>query len=122
LRLKALLDQKYGELVYDGLWPSPLRTALDAFNAALAPRMTGKIRLKLHRGQAVCDGCRSPHGLYDESLATYGAGDRFKHDAAEGFIALWGLPLELEARVARGTTEPRNGAPSPPAPATVAAT
>ena len=99
LRLKATLDQKYAELVYDGLWPSPLRNALDAFNASLAERLTGSVRLRLHQGNVVCDGTRSPFGLYDESLATYGAGDRFKHDAAEGFIALWGLPLELEARV-----------------------
>jgi argininosuccinate synthase len=109
LRFKATIDQKYGELVYDGLWPSPLRTAFDAFNAALAPRMTGKVRLRFHHGQAVCEGSRSPFELYDESLATYGVGDRFKHDAAAGFIALWGLPLELEARVARGVSEPRNG-------------
>jgi len=108
LRFKATIDQKYAELVYDGLWPSPLRSAFDAFNAALAPRMTGKVRLKFHRGNVVSDGTKSPFGLYDESLATYGAGDRFKHDAAEGFIALWGLPLELEARVARGTAEPRD--------------
>jgi argininosuccinate synthase len=112
LRFKATIDQKYGELVYDGLWPSPLRTAFDAFNAALAPRMTGKVRLRFHRGQAVCEGSRSPFALYDESLATYGAGDRFRHDAAAGFIALWGLPLELEARVARGVTEPHNGKPA----------
>jgi len=101
LRFKATLDQKYAELVYDGLWPSPLRKAIDAFNAAIAERMTGSVRLNLHRGSAVCDGTRSPFGLYDERLATYGAGDRFKHDAAEGFIELWGLPLELGARVAR---------------------
>ena len=98
LRLKATLDQKYAELVYDGLWPSPLRTALDAFNASLAERMTGSVRLRLHQGNAACDGTRSPFGLYDETLATYGAGDRFEHDAAAGFIALWGLPLELAAR------------------------
>ena len=104
LRCKATLDQKYAELVYDGLWPSPLRGAIDAFNAALAPRMTGKVRLRLHRGAAVVDGTSSPFGLYDERLATYGAGDRFKHDAASGFIELWGLPLELEARVARDAT------------------
>jgi argininosuccinate synthase len=122
LRLKALLDQKYGELVYDGLWPSPLRTAIDAFNGALAPRMTGKVRLKFHHGNVVCDGSKSPFELYDETLATYGAGDRFRHDAAAGFIALWGLPLELESRVARGIAQPRNGtaaapaAVSPPAP------
>ncbi|MBD5635807.1 MAG: argininosuccinate synthase [Candidatus Eremiobacteraeota bacterium] len=101
LRFKATIDQKYAELVYDGLWPSPLRKAFDAFNAALAERMTGKVRLKLHHGTAVCDGTASRFGLYDEKLATYGAGDRFKHDAAEGFIELWGLPLELGARVAR---------------------
>ncbi|MBD5655096.1 MAG: argininosuccinate synthase [Candidatus Eremiobacteraeota bacterium] len=101
LRFKATLDQKYSELVYDGLWPSPLRVAFDAFNAALAPRMTGKVRVKLHRASAVVDGTQSPFGLYDEKLATYGAGDRFRHDAASGFIELWGLPLELGARVTR---------------------
>jgi argininosuccinate synthase len=101
LRFKATVDQKYAELVYDGLWPSPLRKAFDAFNTSLAERMTGSVRLKLHQGTATNDGTKSPFGLYDERLATYGAGDRFKHDAAEGFIELWGLPLELGARVAR---------------------
>ena len=106
LRFKAALDQKYAELVYDGLWPSPLRRALDAFNASLAERMTGRVRLKLHHGSVVVDGTRSPFGLYDEKLATYGAGDRFKHDAASGFIELWGLPLELGARVSRDVLTP----------------
>jgi argininosuccinate synthase len=115
LRFKATVDQKYSELIYDGLWPSPLRTAFDAFNGSFARRMTGKVRLKLHHGSATCDGSRSPFALYDESLATYGAGDRFKHDAAAGFIELWGLPLELEARVARQPERPRNGAPVPAA-------
>ncbi len=102
LRFKASLDQKYAELVYDGLWPSPLRKAIDAFNHALAPRMTGKVRLRFHQGTVVAEGTSSPFGLYDEYLATYGAGDSFKHDAAQGFIELWGLPLELNARVERG--------------------
>jgi len=106
LRLKMTLDQKYAELVYDGLWPSPLRKALDAFNASLASRMTGKVRVKLHRGQAIVDGTASPYGLYDEKLATYGVGDKFNHDAASGFIELWGLPLELGARVAREALAP----------------
>ncbi|GAC1307394.1 MAG: argininosuccinate synthase [Vulcanimicrobiaceae bacterium] len=101
LRFKATLDQKYAELIYDGLWPSPLRGAIDAFNAALAARMTGRVRVRLHRGSAVVDGTASPYGLYDEKLATYGVGDAFKHDAASGFIELWGLPLELGARVKR---------------------
>ncbi len=115
LRFKATCDQKYAELIYDGLWPSPLRTALDAFNGSFARRMTGKVRLKLHRGTAICDGSRSPFALYDESLATYGAGDRFKHDAAAGFIELWGLPLELEARVTRRPERKPNGTPVPAA-------
>jgi len=99
LRFKATLDQKYGELIYDGLWPSPLRGALDAFNAALAARMTGSVRLRLHQAACVADGSRSPFALYDEKLATYGQGDRFDHAAAAGFIELWGLPLALSARV-----------------------
>ena len=111
LRLKSTLDQKYAELVYDGLWPSPLRTALDAFNGSLATRMTGSVRMRLHAGNAIVDGSRSPFALYDESLATYGEGDRFKHDAAEGFIALWGLPLELQARVRAGQANPLTLAP-----------
>jgi argininosuccinate synthase len=101
LRFKALLDQRYAELIYDGLWPSPLRKAIDAFNASLAERMTGSVRVRLHQGVATVTGSKSPYALYDEKLATYGAGDRFKHDAAAGFIELWGLPLELGARVQR---------------------
>lgn len=100
LRFKATLDQKFSELVYDGLWPSGLRLAIDAFNSSFFPRMTGDVRLALHDGKATVVGTRSPFGLYDEKLATYGHGDAFRHDAAEGFIALWGLPLELGARVA----------------------
>ncbi|HEV3155827.1 MAG TPA: argininosuccinate synthase [Candidatus Baltobacteraceae bacterium] len=109
-RFKAGLDQKYGELVYDGLWPSPLRTAIDAFNGASAKRMTGSIRVRLHQGSATVVGSRSPFALYDEKLATYGAGDLFRHDAASGFIELWGLPLEVGARVARKSPVSVNGA------------
>lgn len=99
LRFKALLDQKWTELTYDGLWPSPLRKAIDAFNASLAPRMTGRVRLRFHQASCVVEGTKSPFGLYDERLATYGRDDAFKHDAAGGFIHLWGLPIELNARV-----------------------
>lgn len=100
LRFKAQCDQKYAELVYDGLWMSPLRDALDAFNAAGAKRVTGKVRVRLHQGTAVITGVQSPFGLYSEALATYGHGDAFDHHAAEGFIKLHGLPLELLARTA----------------------
>ena len=98
LRFKAQCDQKYAELVYDGLWMSPLRDALDAFNASGAPRVTGTVRLRLHQGAAVVIGVQSPFGLYSEALATYGKGDAFDHQAAAGFIKLHGLPLEMVAR------------------------
>ncbi len=98
LRFKSAADQRYAELVYDGLWMQPLRGALDAFNAALAPRISGRVRIRLHHGSAVVTGVQSPHALYDEALATYGTGDRFDHRAATGFIELHGLPLAAYAR------------------------
>jgi argininosuccinate synthase len=105
LRLKATLDQKYAELIYDGQWSSPLRDALNAFNDKLAERMTGEVRLRLVRGRAVVTGSRSPFALYDESLATYGAGDRFRHDAAGGFIEIHGLPVAAGAAKAAQAAE-----------------
>jgi argininosuccinate synthase len=97
LRFKALADRRYAELIYDGLWMQPLRTALDAFNATFAPRVTGEVRLRLHCGNATVTGLRSPNGLYREQLATYGMHDTFDHQAADGFIALQALPLEAYA-------------------------
>jgi argininosuccinate synthase len=105
LRLKAMLDQKYAELIYDAQWSSPLRGALDAFNAKIAERLTGEVRLQLQRGRAVVTGSRSPFALYDESLATYGAGDRFRHDAAGGFIEIYGLPVAAGAAKAVAAAE-----------------
>jgi argininosuccinate synthase len=105
LRLKASLDQKYAELIYDALWSSPLRGALDAFNSKIAERLTGEVRVKLIRGRAVVTGARSPFALYDESLATYGAGDTFRHDAAGGFIQIHGLPVAAGAAKAADAAE-----------------
>ncbi|HEY0395620.1 MAG TPA: argininosuccinate synthase [Candidatus Elarobacter sp.] len=105
LRLKASLDQKYAELIYDALWSSPLRGALDAFNAKIAERLTGEVRVKLVRGRAVVTGARSAFALYDESLATYGAGDTFRHDAAGGFIQIHGLPVAAGAAKAAEAAE-----------------
>jgi argininosuccinate synthase len=112
LRLKAGLDQKYAELIYDALWSSPLRGALDAFNAKLAERLTGEVRVKLIRGRAVVTGARSPFALYDESLATYGAGDTFRHDAAGGFIQIHGLPVAAGAAKAAEAAERASLVPS----------
>jgi len=105
LRVKAGLDQTYAELIYDALWSSPLRGALDAFNAKVAERLTGEVRVKLVRGRAIVTGSRSPFALYDESLATYGAGDTFQHDAAGGFIAIHGLPVAAGAAKAAEAAE-----------------
>ncbi|HEY9085375.1 MAG TPA: argininosuccinate synthase [Candidatus Tyrphobacter sp.] len=101
LRFKAGCDQKYAELTYDGLWMSPLRIAFDAFNATSAYRISGEVRVRLHQGCATIAGVRSPFALYDETLATYGQGDAFDHHAADGFIRLHGLPLDLVARTGK---------------------
>jgi argininosuccinate synthase len=98
LRFKATSDQKYAELAYDGLWMSPLRNAFDAFNSMLAKRLSGEVRVRLYQGVATVVGVRSPFALYDEALATYGAGDAFDHHAADGFIRLYGLPLDRVAQ------------------------
>jgi argininosuccinate synthase len=99
LRFKAACDQKYGELTYDGLWMSPLRESLDAFNAAHAARITGDVRLRFIAGSVSVTGVRSPFALYDRSLATYGAQDAFDHHAADGFIRLHGLPFDVLSRI-----------------------
>ncbi|MGD0968875.1 MAG: argininosuccinate synthase [Candidatus Aquilonibacter sp.] len=99
LRFKAGCDQKYSELVYDGLWMSPLRDALDAFNASFSSRLTGDVRVRLHHGAVATAGVRSPFALYNESLATYSNADTFDHHAADGFIRLYGLPTDQLARV-----------------------
>ena len=92
-RLKASMDQAYAELVYEGLWFSPLREALDAFNANVARTVTGDVTLKLHKGSMRIVGRTSPGGVYNHGHATYGTGDTFDHKAAEGFIQLFGLQL-----------------------------
>jgi argininosuccinate synthase len=98
LRFKSVCDQKYAELTYDGLWMSPLRGSLDAFNAAHAARVTGEVRLRLLAGTVAVTGVRSAFALYDEMLATYGHKDAFDHRAADGFIRLHGLPFDLLSR------------------------
>jgi argininosuccinate synthase len=105
LRFKALVDRRYAELIYDGLWMQPLRTALDAFNCTFAPRMTGEVRVRLENASGTVTGTRSPFALYREALATYGANDAFDHGAAAGFIALHALPLEAVARALQPQAE-----------------
>ncbi len=98
LRVKALLDQRFAQLTYEGFWYSPLRTALQAFNDTLARTVDGEVTLKLYRGSMRVVGRSSPHGLYNHALSTYGVEDKFDHRAAEGFIALLGLQLQEFSR------------------------
>jgi len=100
-RLKRDLGRTYADLVYNGLWFSPTRGAIDAFVAKVQERVTGTIRLKLFKGVCQVVGRTSPFALYDHGLATYDAGDLFDHRAAVGFIKIWGLPIETMTRKAQ---------------------
>lgn len=96
---KARLEPRYAELVYDGLWFSPLKEALDAFVDSSQEFVTGEVRLRCELpGRCIVAGRRSDVGLYDYSLATYEAADRFRHQDAEGFVRLWGLGVSTWAR------------------------
>jgi len=94
LHFKEGLAPKYAEMVYYGLWYSELKSALDAFIKESQKRVTGSVRLKLHKGSCVVVGRKSPHSLYKEDLATYTEKDKFDQKLADGFIRLWGLPFQ----------------------------
>ena len=96
-RFKRTVEQRWSELVYDGLWFSPLKHALDAFIADTQEQVTGEIRMTLHGGRAVVTGRRSEASLYDFNLATYDEGDTFDQSLAKGFVQLWGLPSKIAA-------------------------
>jgi argininosuccinate synthase len=97
-RFKYQVEQRWTELVYDGLWFSPLKRALDEFVASSQQHVTGDIRLRLSHGTAVATGRRGPGSLYDFDLATYDTGDTFDQTLAKGFVQLWGLPSRIAAR------------------------
>ncbi len=101
-RFKRAVDQRWGELVYDGLWFSPLKHALDAFIDDTRKYVSGEVRMTLHGGRAVVTGRRSEASLYDFGMATYDTGDTFDQSLAKGFVQLWGLPSRMaSARDAR---------------------
>jgi argininosuccinate synthase len=104
-RFKRTVDQRWTELVYDGLWFSPLKDALDTFLSSSQEHVAGDIRMTLHGGRAVVTGRRSDRSLYDFSLATYDAGDTFDQSLAKGFVELWGLPSKIAARRAQRFVE-----------------
>jgi argininosuccinate synthase len=97
-RFKRQVDQRWTELVYDGLWFSPLKRALDAFIEDASRNVSGDIRLTLHAGTCTVSGRRSQASLYDFSLATYDEGDTFDQSLAKGFVELWGMPSKIAAQ------------------------
>ena len=100
-RLKRPLEQRWTELVYEGRWFSPAREAIDAFVDSTQELVTGEVRVELRPNAAVVTGRRSSHMIYAADLASYGTGETFPHDAAEGFIRVSSLETELHAARAR---------------------
>jgi argininosuccinate synthase len=97
-RFKRTTDQRWGELVYDGLWFSPLKRALESFVADTQQHVTGEIRLVLHGGHIAVNGRRSSESLYDFNLATYDEGDTFDQSSAKGFVHVHGLSSKIAAQ------------------------
>jgi len=99
LHYKRKMEQDYADLLYNGLWFSPLKESLDAFMDNTNQHVTGTVRMKLFKGSAVVVGRKSPFSLYDEALVTYQTGDVFDHTSAKGFIYVWGLPSKVASVV-----------------------
>ncbi|MBN1122148.1 MAG: argininosuccinate synthase [Anaerolineae bacterium] len=97
LHFKQMIALRYAELVYDGLWFSSLREALDGFVMVTQRHVTGHVRLKLYKGNIIVEGRKSPYSLYREDYASFGMSDIYNQQDAEGFIHLWGLPLKVDA-------------------------
>ncbi|MFC1925599.1 argininosuccinate synthase [Chloroflexota bacterium] len=98
LKLKHMIAGEYADLIYNGLWFTALRNDLDAFVQSTQRCVSGTVRLKLHKGNCMAIGRKSPYALYRHELATYDQGDNFDHTAATGFIHLWGLPVRTQAQ------------------------
>ncbi|MFP7495048.1 argininosuccinate synthase [Terribacillus saccharophilus] len=100
-QFKPIVEQKLAQTIYDGLWYSPLTKALQAFIEETQQTVSGNVKVKLYKGHALVVGRESAESLYSFDLATYKPEDKFDHDAALGFIQLWGLPTKVQAEVAR---------------------
>lgn len=95
---KQLVAVKFGELVYDGLWFTPLREALSAFVSKTQETVTGDVKLRIYKGNVMCAGITSPYSLYSEDIATFSDdGGAYSQKDSEGFINLFGLPLKVKA-------------------------
>ncbi len=100
--IKRELSIRYGELVYDGKWFSPLREALDAFVNETQKTVTGTVRMKLYKGNIYSAGVKSPYSLYSQEYVTFGEDEVYNQADANGFINLFGLPLKVRALMKKG--------------------
>ena len=107
---KPVVELKMANLIYNGLWYSPLMKAVQAFIKETQKDVNGTVRVKLFKGNVVCEGRKSPNSLYDKNLATYTSADEFDQEAAGGFIKLWELPdkvyAQVQANAAKNQSEP----------------
>ena len=103
---KNKMSQDFANVIYDGVWFSPLREAMQAFLEESQRTVTGEVRIRVSAGLARITGRRSPYSLYDMGLATYSEGDTFDRATAEGFMALYGLPFKTIAEVRRKAGQP----------------
>lgn len=103
-QFKTQVEQQMAKIIYEGLWYSPLKAALDAFIEETQKVVSGTLRVKLFKGNHTVVGRKSPHSLYNEELATYSKGDVFDHNAAEGFIKIWGLSTKVYSEVNKKET------------------
>lgn len=102
MHYKEQVALRYAELVYDGMWYSPLREALDAFVNVTQQTVTGLVRMKLYKGNISSAGSKSPYSLYNEAFSTFGRDEVYNQKDAEGFINLFGLPLKVRALMEKG--------------------
>ncbi|MBS4535334.1 argininosuccinate synthase [Clostridium sp. D2Q-14] len=96
---KQMIGQKYGELLYDGLWFTTLRESLDAFIDITQQTVTGTVKLKLYKGNITCASIDSPYTLYNEEISSFDTGELFNHKDSTGFINIYNLPFKIKAMV-----------------------
>jgi len=99
MHFKQTVGLAYAELVYDGLWYTPLREALDSFVQKTQEHINGSVKLKLYKGNIIIEGRQSPYSLYSEDFATFGEEEVYNQFDAEGFIKLFGLPLKVRSHM-----------------------
>jgi argininosuccinate synthase len=102
---KRMVADKFAELVYGGLWFTPLREALEAFVDQSQERVTGKVRLRLYKGSIRPAGASSPFSLYNASIASFATGELYNHADSKGFIQLYGLPIIVRSLMDHGANK-----------------